>query len=209
MRKLMILFLSFFSVMVLAQTKLIAHRSHSGSNANFREMLDNDLFDVSDSNFGAAPQRLVKNATLDTVIYISAEKAIMVTSEYCSYVDRFEEQNAKEKFSRSLWKKGKDTVIEHPLFSRSHSLDSIKDILRQQYYFKNNIDSVVFIGFDNKVKKYKKESRKKKKSVMPLIIKNINFPSGIISCSIVILMGIATFMIWKVKTLERFLLHEE
>lgn len=205
----MMLFLSFFSVMVLAQTKLIAHRSHSGSNANFREMLDNDLFDVSDSNFGAAPQRLVKNATLDTVIYISAEKAIMVTSEYCSYVDRFEEPNAKEKFSRSLWKKGKDTVIEHPLFSRSHSLDSIKDILRQQYYFKNNIDSVVFIGFDNKVKKYKKESRKKKKSVMPLIIKNINFSSGIISCSIVILMGIATFMIWKVKTLERFLSHEE
>jgi len=208
MRKLMVLFLSFFSVIGLAQTKLIAHKSHSGSNANFRAMMNNDLFDVSASNFGAAPQRLVKNATLDTVIYISAEKAIMVTSEYCSYVDRFEE-DAKEKFPRSLWKKGKDTVIGHPLFSRSHSLDSIKDVLRQEYYFKNNIDSIVFIGFDNKVKKYKKEARKKKKSILPVITKNTNFSSAIISCSIVSLISIVAFMIWKIKTFERFLFYEE
>jgi hypothetical protein len=124
-----------------AQTKKIAWKSHSGSNAYFASAMENELFDLSFSNFGMAPAKIVKNAKLDSVIFISEHKSIMVTSEYCH--DRYENTN-------TLWRAGRDTVTDHPLFSKQHSLDSIKQTVKRHYYFRNPVDSVKFIGFDNK-----------------------------------------------------------
>ncbi len=196
MRKLLFILFGFWSMMCFSQTKLIAFKSHSGTTSNFKKALDEDLFDVSDSNFGEAPQRRVKNAKLDSVIYISPEKAVMITSEYCSV----EQMGEPSKYVfESVWNNGKDTVLQHPLFSRNHSLDSIKAVLKQEYYFKNNIDSVVFIGFDNKVKKYKKDKRKKQKSVSPIISKDTNFPTSIlISVLILFLLSVAMYTTLKI-----------
>ncbi|MCD6066672.1 MAG: cell wall anchor protein [Bacteroidetes bacterium] len=131
----------FMTTISLAQTKKIAWKSHSGSAATFSAAFENELFDMNFSNFGMAPTKIVKNAKLDSVIFISDHKAIMVTSEYC--YDRYEK-------TTTLWEAGKDTVIDHPLFSRQHSLDSIKNVVKHHYYFRNPVDSVKFIGFDNK-----------------------------------------------------------
>src|SRR5215213_6963470 len=66
-----------------AQTKLIAHKSHSGTAATFKIAYETGSFDIENSNFGMAPERMVTNSSLDSVIFISDTVAIMVTSEYC------------------------------------------------------------------------------------------------------------------------------
>ncbi|MBK8953484.1 MAG: hypothetical protein IPM85_15695 [Chitinophagaceae bacterium] len=45
---------------VIAQTKKIAFKSHSGSAENFSIAFEENLFDMEFSNFGMAPQREVK-----------------------------------------------------------------------------------------------------------------------------------------------------
>jgi hypothetical protein len=147
MRQLFIGLLSLLSSSLLAQTKEIAFKSHSGSNENFNIALENNLFDIGNSNFGHAPQRDVKTAQLDSVIFISDSVALMVTSEFCIRSGQTEKE-------AKLWKAGKETVYNHPLFSRKHSLDSIKNVIKEQYSFRNPVEQVVFVGYDNKTRKY-------------------------------------------------------
>lgn len=142
-----------------AQTKLIAHKRHSG--ADFQYALANNTADIKDSNLGVAPRTRVENAQLDSVIFIDNQKAIMVTSEFCR-----ENYRKKTKDSISVWKPGRDTVYNHPLFSHKNKLDSIKTVLKTQYNFKNDIDSVVFVGYNNK----QKATKKKKKQFVPIVI---------------------------------------
>lgn len=95
------------------------------------------MFGMENSNFGHAPQREVKTAQLDSVIFISDSVAIMVTSEYCTRTDR---SGNKPVDDPKLWKAGQEKVYNHPLFSKKHSLDSIKTVLKEQYNFNNEIE---------------------------------------------------------------------
>lgn len=92
----------------------------------------------------------------------------MVTSEYCR--ENFK-RNTKD--SISFWSAGKDTVYNHVLFSKKHRLDSIKQVLKTQYNFKNDIDKVIFVGYDNGEKSVEK-NEKKKELVPPIIISSKN-----------------------------------
>jgi hypothetical protein len=148
MRLLIICLICLTSNSLLAQTKVIAFKSHSGNMANFKIALEENLFDIDNSNFGQAPQRDVKTAQLDSVIFISDSVTLLVTSEYCK------RQGQDEKEAR-LWRPGKEKLINNPLFSRNHSLDSIKGVISQEYGFRNSVDKVVFIGYDNKSGKHK------------------------------------------------------
>ncbi len=56
----------------------------------------------------------------------------------------------------SDWRPGRDTVFYHPLFSRKHALDSIRMVIKTEYYFQNDIDSTQFVGYDNAVPKTQK-----------------------------------------------------
>ncbi|MFZ1528098.1 MAG: hypothetical protein WAT19_05060 [Ferruginibacter sp.] len=132
-------------VNINAQTKKIAWKSHSGNADLFAAALEENLFDMDGSNFGVAPQREIISAQLDSLICVSDSLAIMVTSEYCNTPLR-----VKNKNENSKWKAGRDTVFYHPLFSKKHSLDSIKAVLANQYYFRNQVQKTVFIGYDNK-----------------------------------------------------------
>lgn len=162
MRRLLCVFSLFLCIQFgFSQTKLIAHKRHSGT--DFHYALSNNTSDIKDSNFGHAPTRWVENAQLDSVIFIDEEKAVMITSEFCR--ENFK-RNTKD--SISFWSAGKDTVYNHVLFSKKHKLDSIKQVLKTQYNFKNDIDKVVFIGYDND----KKVTKKKKKEFLPPIIIN-------------------------------------
>lgn len=124
--------------------------------------VEKGLFDISESNFGQAPTRLVQTSQLDSVIFLSKNKALMITSEYCSEYDRFTDDTIE--IYKSLWRAGRDTVYDHQLFSRRHSLDSIKTVLKTQYNFRSEIDNVVFIGYDNDKRAERKERKKGKKS---------------------------------------------
>lgn len=162
MRKLVFVFgLFLWGQLLFSQTKLIAHKRHSGN--DFSYALKNNTADIKDSNFGIAPTAQIRNAQLDSVIFIDNEKAVMVTSEYCR--ENFK-RNTKD--SISFWRAGKDTVYNHVLFSKKHQLDSIKQVLKTEYNFRNDIEKVVFIGYDNQ----KKLSKKKKKQFLPPVIIN-------------------------------------
>jgi hypothetical protein len=128
------------SISVTAQTRNISYSSHGGDPENLGFAMET-IFNMDNSNFGAAPERIVTTAALDSVIYISEDVAVMVTSTYCKNLYR----NVKE----SLWRAGKDTVYRHNLFSRKHSLDSIKRVLQAEYNFQNPVHTIKFIGYDN------------------------------------------------------------
>lgn len=169
-----------FTVTAFGQTKIIAYKSHSGQSKYFHKAFEHQLFDLPQSNFGHAPRRFIKNAQLDSVIFISPEKAIMVTSEYCKF-EAFHpiiiDSTAPVINDQQLWKAGKDTVYHHELFSKKFALDSIKSVLKQEYHFKNDIDEVIFIGYENpEPVKDKKSKTKKKNNTSPLIISFDQFP---------------------------------
>jgi len=125
-----------FSVCLQAQTKWIAHKSHSGSAASFAFVLEAD--EDFDGGFGVAPERTVKNAALDSLIFLSDSVVVMVTSDYCKRLGR-----ATPKTTR--WRSGKDTILNHFVFNKKNSVESMKSYLRQSYYFENPVDSVRFI----------------------------------------------------------------
>lgn len=178
----------FFSSVCFSQTKLISHKSHSGSDAEFRIAFENNLFDTENSNLGVAPNRYERNAVLDSVIYVSDEEAILVTSQFCVESDREDYKILSSK----KWSAGKEAVYHHNLFSKKHSLDSIKAVLKSQYSFRNDIDKVVFVGYDNQAEKPKK----KKKAITP--VSDFSLPAKPLLILLLTLLSlIVAYFIWK------------
>jgi hypothetical protein len=124
-----------------AQTKWIAHKSHSGSTAHFAAVTPGSIFDDDGSNFGQAPRIEVKTAQLDSIIWLSDSVVVMVTSQYCKW---------PHSNSDDLWRAGRDTLLRHELFCAGFSLDEIKRRLKKNYHFRNNINTVAFIGYQPK-----------------------------------------------------------
>jgi hypothetical protein len=73
----------------------------------------------------------------------------MVTSESCNW----EEFDGRDKSAKQLWSAGRDTVYDHPVFTSKNSLSTIKHTLKDEYFFSNPINSIVFIGFDSTFQK--------------------------------------------------------
>ena len=160
--KILTLILSVFATQTFAQTKLIAHKSHSGSSASFKIAMENDPLQYEGSNFGAAPERYVTESQLDSVVYVHDSLAIMYTSNF------FKRMYYPHDTFRP-WQPGREAVYKHPLFSQRHSLDKIKEALKEDYYFRNSIEDVKFVGYDN----IKPVDRKEKKDTLlqPLVNK--------------------------------------
>lgn len=168
------LLLSFFLLLsgtAFSQTKLIFHKSHSGSAASFKTTLL-----ANPGNFGVAPIRQIQHAVLDTLQYLPDGRVVMVTSEYCTFDEyhrRYNEREEKDqrknfnKRNADLWQAGRDTLVNHSLFSRRHELDNIKDSLENAYFFQNDVDSVVFIGYDNHWTKWRRKVERKKGVLTP------------------------------------------
>ncbi|MEY3236230.1 MAG: hypothetical protein RI883_331 [Bacteroidota bacterium] len=143
--KLIIVAFSFIYFNCFSQTKMISHKSHSGSKSTFSVSLKKSLFNIGESNFGMAPERFVRNSNLDTVKLLSPHVAVMITSETC-----FREDYSRTRGSMELWSAGADTVYYHDVFNSKNSVAQIKSTLKNNYYFNNSVDSIVFIGFDGK-----------------------------------------------------------
>lgn len=136
--------LLFFGVNAWSQTKLIAHKSHSGSAKTFKFTWHSKAFDKGESNFGIAPQRMVRNSRLDTVRLLPDSRVVMITSESCHW----EDHGGRPESNPELWSAGKDTLNGHPLFNAQHTPQEIRQTLKDEYYFTNSPSSVVLIGFD-------------------------------------------------------------
>lgn len=146
MRQLFIAILILFCSSLMAQTKEIAFKSHSGNMNNFSIALSSELFDSGESNFGLPAPTDLKTYKLDSVIYVSATVSVIVIKEY-------RRQPLQPKDSAKLWRTGKDTLYNDPMLGRKHSLDSIKTVLKTTGNYINPVDRIVFIGYDNKNQK--------------------------------------------------------
>ena len=146
-----------------AQTKTIAMKRHSVYALNMLGYLK------SPSNLGMAPEKWVKNSQLKKVIFINDTTQAMVTEETCINEYSYQQQETEK------WRAGTDTVTRHPVFSSEISVDSMRTILKKEYYFQNDMKDVKFIGFDQKpnkntqkkVEKNKKETETSQKSIIP------------------------------------------
>ncbi|MDI1256888.1 MAG: DUF2956 family protein [Flavobacterium sp.] len=143
MRKVCLLFVLFFAHSGIAQTKLISFKSHSGNLKNFRIAVENNLFDIGASNFGNPQEDYYP--VLDSVIFLSKDKSVFV-------FQRFGKLN-------------KDT-LSLPLLAKRHSLDSIKPLLKNYYRYSRDTKDIKFVGFDNNIAAYKKESKKEEKQAI-------------------------------------------
>lgn len=174
------------SLSIYSQTKLISYKSHSGNMRNFSA----DAIDIGEGNLGMIPQRLVRTAKLDSVIYVNKDESILITSSTCK--TRFGEE--------SKWKPGREVVHNSKLFS-SKNIDSVKTVLKEQYNFQNNIDDVIFSGFPKtsdkeirKIKRAKKEALRNKKSTTENSKKNRETPYYI---GLLLMTSLAGVYSWK------------
>jgi len=129
MKKLILVFL--MQTMIFAQTKLIAHKSHSGSNANFNLALNEDLFDINESNFGNPIPRY----SLDSIRKV--QDSVLV-----EYSSKKNSKNIKI-----------DSVKKHPFCNGLISKDSVDKI------FKSQGRKVKIIGFKSQKEINRKQKR--------------------------------------------------
>lgn len=127
-----LLSLAFLSTMGLAQTKSIYAKRHEASHFVAG-------FDHVETNLGMAPERWVRHSELKKVTKINDSMVVMETNLSC-----------EETFSRqqSKWSPGQDTTFNHPIFTADISVDSMRRILEETYFFENDMAQVRFEGFE-------------------------------------------------------------
>ncbi len=144
MKTSILIFLSiFFSEAVFCQTKLIAHKSHSGTSESFSKALGNDDFGLQNSNFGLPTFDYQYNTRIDSLIYNEDGSVTIVTSVHENQLEQSGTKSAERTTVREPYLFGNQILHER------HSLDSIKKVLKSEFHFKNDIEKVVFIGYDN------------------------------------------------------------
>lgn len=171
------------STFFFSQTKLIAFKSHSGHSENFNKAASENLFDTNASNLGVVPQKFVEDARLDSVIILNEEESILVTSSAHKRV---------LKGATREWKPGRETVYNHGLFSKKN-IDSVKTVLKRDYNFVNDMDSVVFIEYDKESKSYKEI---KPSSAKPKKEKSEKTKGGLL-LGVLMISGASGFYSWK------------
>jgi hypothetical protein len=138
-----------------AQTKLIAYKSHSGNAANFKAALEDNLFDIGESNYGLGPSKKINLKKLDSVMYINDSTALVKYSEGATYY-YLEPLNKSKLFSQcNHWNSTSDTLYHTPT-KRKKAISTIKELLKKNKY-DNPIDSVAFIGFDTTYHHHRKK----------------------------------------------------
>lgn len=183
MKHLYSLLLITLGISAFSQTKLIAFKSHSGTSIHFNTAVSENLFDANFSNLGIVPKRMVTDAKLDSVIILNENESILVTS------------SASRRLSAGVkkeWKPGRETVRNNKLFSKKN-IDSVKQVLKKEYYFVNDMDSVVFMEYDKIKNSYKEIKPAIQK---PQQEKPDKMPKGLL-LGIVMLSGVSSLYKWK------------
>lgn len=135
MRIIFSLSLSLLCLTCFSQTKLISHRSHSGSNSNFRAAIENNLFDIENSNFGLSIQYVEK---VDSVVLKSPNTILISRKKYRIINGKI------DKTTKTIDTVNRANSIQ---FFKAKSIDSLKREIKRTYKL-INLDSAKFIGFN-------------------------------------------------------------
>ena len=130
----------FVGLIAQSQTKIIAHKSHSGSVSTFSKAYKNNLFDINCSNFGLPGNADV--VVLDSVIAVNDSKILLKkrVSNHC-----YPFGTNYKKLKESDFERKTDTIYNHNLLNRNNAVSFIKSSYK--HAFSNPIEEVVFIGF--------------------------------------------------------------
>lgn len=130
------LILSLLSLTCFSQTKLIAYRSHSGTNKHFRIAIEKNLFDIGNSNFGLS------------ITYAEKVQSVILRSNNIIFISRIKYRfinggvDKITKITDTLHRKNSRQ------FFKSKNIDSLKKEIKRTYKG-INLDSARFIGFTN------------------------------------------------------------
>lgn len=136
------------SLILSAQTKLVAHKSHGGTNANFAKALESDLFtDIMLSDFGepVPPTRKELVYTLDSLIYLEDSTFVLISSTRNIHFDWLSE----EKLSEHRYDIQKKTILIPELIKNPALKDSISHFLQEPQWTNFILDSLQLINFEN------------------------------------------------------------
>jgi len=139
-----LLLLLCITAMCQAQTKVIAHKSHSGSSKTFMKAYKENLFDINCSNFGLPGNKNIY--VLDTIEAINDTMTVlkMRESNVCfpfPYETKYSDLKEADFTSKN------DTLINHEVFTRRNTVAFIKSKATYLILFSNPIEEVVFVGF--------------------------------------------------------------
>lgn len=199
MRTLSTVILSLLCGIIFSQTKLISHKSHSGSNENFRVSVEENLFDIGDSNFGKITNEYTENyEKIDTIIKISNTKIVRVKSNYYQVFERIDKSKVgKLEYLNTV----RDTItVEN---ANLISNDKLKTLAKTERKNIKTIDTnkVIIVNFKEKsLKEVKQEKRKakKKKAILPIVESKPNFPSKpLLIFALISLTSLVAFFTWK------------
>jgi hypothetical protein len=187
MKRFTLFIFCFIAISGVAQTRLISHKSHSGSTATFSTALENSLFDIGASNFGEPSSE--RRFTIDSIILQPDNSAVVVSSEKNVWVTASQ--------SKIGFRPGRDTLYNHPLLSKQHAIDSIK---RQLWFEANNIK---FVNYDNIKPQAVKKEEPKKNTFFAVPSGDDNFPAKpMLVFAVTLLSGLIAFVsyyFYKVK----------
>jgi len=145
MKTLIFISACFFSFACFGQTKLISYRSHSGSDANFRNAVEHNLFDIGASNFGLSVERVNK---IDSVIMKGNNKIIVLRKTYDMII------GMRSQPQRVIYTRDTLTKANAADVFTANNMDDLKSGIRK-VYTTAKLDSTLFIGFDKKFKQKK------------------------------------------------------
>jgi len=143
MRYIISLFLLCAAFFAQAQTKVIAHKSHSGSKASFAKAYRLNLFGNSNANFGLPGNANI--IVIDTVLAVNKQTTII----------KYRESNVCYRFGTHYTKLLPDdytaktiTLTKDTLYNKANTPSYIKKHMRwEPLNFDNPVESIVFIGF--------------------------------------------------------------
>lgn len=175
-----IFFLALFSASQLAaQTKLIAHKSHGGSDSDFQKALENDEV-LLNSNLGLTPMMIFMQLRLDSVVKVNDSTTIIVMKRVYgdrsigfTYPDRdclFDlERYSKENLHRA----GQYTLVNHPIFSQDITADELRTELDSSGCFGYASKNVTINGYQltKEIQEDSKKRRRKDKGsfIVPIV----------------------------------------
>ncbi len=143
MKKNVFLIFLFLSVICQAQTKKIAHKSHSGSKHSFAEAYKNSLFDMSHSNFGGPG--VSKMRVLDTLIIVNDTTAIFKLRESTVC---FPFGTKYKQLKKSDFKPRVDTLINYALvYRKDYDRMQLIRSFKLGYYPSNPLEKIKIIDF--------------------------------------------------------------
>ena len=126
-----------------AQTKVIAHKSHSGTNRTFTKAYKKQLFDQNQSNFGLPGNENI--IVLDTIIAVNDS---IITLKIRESIVCYRYGTTYKDLKKADFNSKTITLKNHKIINKKSTITFLKS--NKSIYplrFNNSLDGVVFVGF--------------------------------------------------------------